>query len=77
MTYNDLLYICLAFFIIGFAIVTVMLIFYRIRASLKRRKKSFSRPAKFVPDLDLSIDEPPSSIDNSNARDDFSFTRSD
>ena len=75
MTYNDLLYICLAFFIIGFLLVMIMFVFYRLRAGLKRRQKNFSRPAKFVPDLDLNVDEPPASVDNSKASDEFTFSK--
>lgn len=71
MTYSDIIYTCLAFFIIGFTLVTLMLLFYRIRASLKRRKKSFSKPAKFIPDLNLQIDSVQESVDKSRAADDF------
>lgn len=71
MTYSDIIYTCFAFFIIGFLLVTIMLLFYRIRASLKRRNKSFSKPAKFVPDLNLQIDSIQESVDKSRAADDF------
>ena len=71
MTYLDIIYTCFAFFIIGFLIVTLMLVFYRIRASIKRRSKSFSKPAKFVPDLNLQIDNVPESIDKSSASNNF------
>lgn len=71
MTYLDIIYICIAFFIIGFAISAFMLLFYRIRASLKRRKKFFSKPAKFVPKLNLQVDTIPESVDQSKAMDEF------
>jgi hypothetical protein len=34
---------------------------------LKRRQKSFKQPAKFVPDLDLELQQVQPSVDNSTA----------
>ncbi len=67
MTYLFLFYICIMFFILGFLIITAYLLMCRLKMMLKRRQKSFKQPAKFVPDLDLELQQVQPSVDNSTA----------
>jgi hypothetical protein len=71
MTASDILFTCLAFFIIGFLVVAIGLFFCRIKCIIKKKQKNFKSPAKFVPKIDLSYQKPPSSIDNSSAVNSF------
>ena len=67
MTYLFLFYICIMFFILGFLIITAYLLMCRLKMMIKRRQKSFKQPAKFVPDLDLELQQVQPSVDNSTA----------
>jgi len=67
MTYYDVLHTCVLFFILGFIVSIGYLLLCRIRTIKKKRQKSFKQPAKFVPELDLELDQVQPSVDDSSA----------
>ena len=75
MNITDIVLICFAFFILGFGMGAALLLFSRIRYTFKKRTKSFYKPANYVPELDLKVDAPPSSVDGSSAAKDFKIQR--
>ena len=74
MTYYDVLHTCALFFILGFMTSIVYLLICRMRTLKKKRQKSFKQPAKFVPELDLELEQVQPSVDDSSALNkDFKF----
>lgn len=71
MILSDIIYLFILFFITGIFISAVGILFLRLRNSLKKRKRCFSQPAKYVPELDLQIEKVQPSVDNSTAAKDF------
>ena len=77
MTYWFLFCICILFFILGFLFISIYLLICKIRIMIKGQPKSFKQPAKFVPKLDLEVQQVQPSVDNSSAtkRGDFKIMK--